>query len=176
MRLMQLLSRAPLVLEDLKTEAGGPFLLRARPGGLLAFLASLLKIGTVTEVTILQSQAEQATTNLSGESHVVLPLGAIESFATSFGRRPLWFVLALFALVAVPLAGLPWWIGLAAALVFLLAFALSRRLEVTLASGSGIISVHVRPSAGGLRVDRGVMQRIARSVGERIAEHVGRVP
>ena len=114
-----------------------------RASGLISWLLTLMKLDTLTTLYLEADRLFVKTSSLSGETHTVMPLGAIESTQCGFSKSMIWITLA----VIIVLGGLSsgeggvFFFSLVIGAIFFAIYFLSKRMFISVTAGSTTIAI-----------------------------------
>lgn len=114
-----------------------------RASGLISWILTVLKLDTLTTLQLEADRLSVKTSNLSGEVHTVMPLGAIESTQCGFSKSMIWITLAVVVIVGGLSSGGGWvFIGsLIVGATFLLIYFSSKRMFISVTAGGTSVAI-----------------------------------
>ena len=114
-----------------------------RASGLISWILTLMKLDTLTTLYLEADRLSVKTASLSGETHAVMPLGAIESTQCGFSKSLSWLVLAVISVLGALLGGeASTFIGsLLMGAIFLALYFFSNRMFISIKAGNETISI-----------------------------------
>ena len=127
-----------------------------RPSGLMSWLLTLMKINPQTNLELQNDRLSVSLSQLSGESHTVVPLDAIDITKCGFSKKLRWLVLGIATLLGGVSAGDGgvFMMALLLSAVFLVLYFFSNRMFLSVTAGGESVVIEYKKSVvEGVKVD-----------------------
>lgn len=114
-----------------------------RASGLISWILTLMKLDTLTTLYLETDRLFVKTSSLSGETHTVMPLGAIESTQCGFSKSMIWLALAVIVVLGGMSSGEggEFIVSLIIGAIFFVMYFLSKRMFISVTAGSTTVAI-----------------------------------